>query len=72
METLKQIKQFFTDEFTKPKCEKHPTAEYYGMWGCSECYSEDLREARRLDREDRINEIKEAILRANKEIKETT
>lgn len=67
--TFNEIKQFFIDEFTTKKCEIHnQKIELYV--GCPECYREKIKEARRLDRIDRINEIKEAVILAHKEIQE--
>ena len=65
---IQNIKQFLKDEFTVKKCPKH--SEVIEMYvGCKSCYREARKEAMRLDREYRIEEIKEAIIRAKREMR---
>jgi hypothetical protein len=66
----KSIKEFFIAEFTKEVCDKHPTARMSKFIGCVDCYKEACAEDYLERREARIEEMKEAIIRANNAIKE--
>lgn len=72
MSIIGLFKDVWEYNFTIINCVKHPTIKFSPSDGCRECYRELVIEARRLDREDRIEEMTEAIVRASKliEVKE--
>lgn len=68
---IAKLKAFFVwvDRVTNEWCKKHPNQKIDRFIGCEECYREEVKVSKNKEREEKINIIKEAIIRASQESK---